>query len=112
VDSAGANSGAASGSPRASECAADLGDYVVVINAREIKVTGRKADQKLYRHHTGFPGGLKEIPFKQMMEKHPERVRRRLESPGRGAPTAGGRGLTTCCCLVRPRSGYLYARRC
>ena len=55
--------------------AADLGDYVVVINAKEVRVTGRKAEQKVYRHHTQFPGGLKEIPFERMMERAPERVR-------------------------------------
>lgn len=63
---------------------------MVVINAREIKVTGRKGEQKLYRHHTGFPGGLKEIPFKQMMEKHPERVRRGLKAKGAAQPKLDG----------------------
>lgn len=45
-------------------------------------MTGRKADQKLYRHHSGFPGGLKEIPFKVLLEQKPEEVRsplRRLD---------------------------------
>lgn len=53
----------------------DCGDYVVVTNARSVAVSGRKAEQKLYRHHTGFPGGLKEIPYKTMMENKPEEVR-------------------------------------
>ena len=57
--------------------AADLGDYVVVVNAKEVRVTGRKAEQKLYRHHTQYVGGLKEIPFERMMERAPEKVRRR-----------------------------------
>lgn len=52
----------------------DCGDYVVVTNARQVVVTGRKADQKLYRHHSGFPGGLKEIPYKTLMENKPEEV--------------------------------------
>lgn len=43
-------------------------------NARQVVVTGRKADQKLYRHHSGFPGGLKEIPYKTLMENKPEEV--------------------------------------
>jgi large subunit ribosomal protein L13 len=60
------------GSPGTDDC----GDYVVVTNARAVAVTGRKADQKLYRHHSGFPGGLKEIPYKTMMEKKPEEARR------------------------------------
>jgi large subunit ribosomal protein L13 len=54
----------------------DCGDYVVVTNCRAVTVTGRKADQKLYRHHSGFPGGLKEIPYKTMMEQKPEDVDR------------------------------------
>ncbi|KAJ9069471.1 54S ribosomal protein L23, mitochondrial, variant 2 [Entomophthora muscae] len=54
--------------------AADCGDYVVVINAKHVKVTGRKAEQKVYRSHSGFPGGLKEIPYKTMLEKNPEQI--------------------------------------
>ncbi|KAI8146726.1 50S ribosomal protein L13 [Fennellomyces sp. T-0311] len=49
--------------------ASDCGDYVVVVNAKEVLVSGRKAEQKLYRHHTGYPGGLKEITFNQLKEK-------------------------------------------
>lgn len=55
--------------------AVDAGDYVVVTNASHIAVTGKKADQKLYRHHTGYPGGLKEIPYKSMLQNKPEEVR-------------------------------------
>ena len=50
----------------------ELGDYVVVINAEKIAVTGRKAQQKLYHHHTGFVGGLKTVNFEEMIEKHPD----------------------------------------
>lgn len=53
----------------------DCGDYVVVSNARKIKVTGNKAEQLVYRHHTMFPGGLKEIKYKDMMAKKPDEVR-------------------------------------
>lgn len=53
---------------------ADLGDGVVVINAEQIVVTGNKKAQKVYRHHTGFMGGLKEIPYQRMQERHPERI--------------------------------------
>ncbi|CAG8465208.1 4203_t:CDS:10 [Ambispora gerdemannii] len=60
--------------------ASDCGDYVVVVNAKEIKVTGRKAEQKLYRHHTGYPGGLKEIPYKRMMETKPTEIIRKAVS--------------------------------
>ncbi|BGP18902.1 hypothetical protein JCM10213_005513 [Rhodosporidiobolus nylandii] len=58
----------------------DCGDYVVVTNAQKVAVTGRKADQKLYRHHTQFPGGLKEIPYKTMLERKPEEIIRRAVS--------------------------------
>ncbi|KAM0792896.1 hypothetical protein ACM66B_002657 [Microbotryomycetes sp. NB124-2] len=58
----------------------DCGDYVVVTNARNVKVTGRKAEQKLYRHHTMYPGGLKEITYATMMEKRPEEIIRRAVS--------------------------------
>ncbi|RKP06948.1 50S ribosomal protein L13 [Thamnocephalis sphaerospora] len=60
--------------------AADCGDYVVVINAKSVKVTGRKAQQKMYRHHTGYPGGLKEIPFERMIERKPDEVIRKAVS--------------------------------
>lgn len=52
----------------------DAGDFVVVINAEKIQVSGKKRDQKLYRHHTGYPGGLKTRTFRQMQSKHPERI--------------------------------------
>lgn len=49
----------------------DLGDYIVVINAAEVKVTGNKAEDKLYYHHTGYPGGMKTINFKKLQAKKP-----------------------------------------
>jgi len=52
----------------------DMGDHVVVINAKSAKFTGSKEDQKLYRHHTLYPGGLREFSAKEMFEKKPERV--------------------------------------
>lgn len=52
----------------------DTGDYVVVVNAAKIGVTGKKIQQKLYYRHSGYPGGLKSIPLEEMLEKHPERV--------------------------------------
>jgi large subunit ribosomal protein L13 len=52
----------------------DCGDHVVVINAERIRLTGNKIDQKVYRHHSGYPGGLKEIPIRQLMQKRPEEV--------------------------------------
>tara|TARA_B110000014_G_C20027553_1_gene533459 strand:+ start:542 stop:988 length:447 start_codon:yes stop_codon:yes gene_type:complete len=52
----------------------DMGDFVVVINASKIVVTGNRLDDKMYRRHTGYPGGLVEIPLRTMLEKHPDRV--------------------------------------
>jgi large subunit ribosomal protein L13 len=50
------------------------GDFVIVINAGKVRVTGRKADQKVYYSHSQYPGGLKEVPYESMMAKHPTRV--------------------------------------
>jgi large subunit ribosomal protein L13 len=52
----------------------DTGDFVVIVNASKIKVTGAKATDKMYYSHSGYPGGLKEEPFSRAMERHPERV--------------------------------------
>ncbi len=52
----------------------DTGDYIVVINAKEVKVTGNKTTDKIYHHHTGFPGGLKSITFDKLIAKKPERI--------------------------------------
>ena len=52
----------------------NLGDHVIVINAEKVKVTGKKEEQKLYRHHTGWPGGLRTIVFKDLQKKFPERI--------------------------------------
>jgi large subunit ribosomal protein L13 len=52
----------------------DAGDYVIVINADKIYVTGRKLDQKMYYRHSGYPGGLKEVSLRRMLEEHPTRV--------------------------------------
>ena len=52
----------------------DCGDYVVVINAKEVKVTGKKEKQKIYYRHSGYPGALKETPLWMLREKHPERI--------------------------------------
>ena len=52
----------------------DTGDYVIVVHAAKIKVTGKKLDQKIYYHHSEYVGGMKETTLKDMMEKKPERV--------------------------------------
>lgn len=55
----------------------DCGDHVVVVNAKEVVLTGSKWDKKLYRWHTGYPGGLKERTAKDMLERKPEEVLRK-----------------------------------
>jgi len=52
----------------------DTGDHVIVINAKNVVLKGNKVDQKLYRHHTLYPGGLRETTAREMLAKHPERV--------------------------------------
>jgi large subunit ribosomal protein L13 len=52
----------------------DTGDYIVIVNAEKIRVTGKKATDKIYHHHTGYPGGLKSISFNKLIDKAPERV--------------------------------------
>ena len=59
----------------------DTGDYIVVINASKVQVTGDKAEKKIYHHHTGYPGGLKSISFENLLKKFPERV---IESAVKG----------------------------
>jgi large subunit ribosomal protein L13 len=59
----------------------DVGDHVIIINAEKVVFTGRKWRDKVYRHHTGWPGGLKEITAQKLFEQHPERI---LESAIRG----------------------------
>ena len=52
----------------------DTGDYVIVVNADKVKVTGKKLDQKIYYHHSEYVGGMKETTLREMMKKKPERV--------------------------------------
>jgi len=52
----------------------DTGDYIVVVNAEKVKVTGNKTTDKVYHHHTGYPGGIKSITFDQLIDKAPERI--------------------------------------
>ncbi|NIV30733.1 MAG: 50S ribosomal protein L13 [Anaerolineae bacterium] len=52
----------------------DCGDFVIIVNAEKVRVTGRKLDQKLYHRHSGYPGGLKSISLRDQLDKHPERV--------------------------------------
>jgi large subunit ribosomal protein L13 len=52
----------------------DTGDYIVVINAKDVRVSGNKAKDKIYHHHTGYPGGIKSISFEKQIAKRPEKV--------------------------------------
>jgi large subunit ribosomal protein L13 len=52
----------------------DNGDWVVVINAKEVKVTGNKVEDKMYYRHSGYPGGLKTASYREIMEKSPEKI--------------------------------------
>jgi len=52
----------------------DTGDYIIVINAEKVRVSGNKRTDKIYHHHTGYPGGLKSISFEKLIERAPERV--------------------------------------
>jgi len=52
----------------------DMGDFVIVINAHKVKITGKKMQQKMYRWHSGYPSGLKERPLWWMLQHHPEKV--------------------------------------
>ena len=55
----------------------DTGDYIVVINAEKVRVTGNKMSDKMYHHHSGYPGGLKSMSFEKLIDRAPERVLQR-----------------------------------
>ena len=59
----------------------DTGDYIVVVNAEKVAVTGNKANDKVYYRHTGHPGGIKRVSYREMLDKHPTRV---IENAVRG----------------------------
>jgi large subunit ribosomal protein L13 len=67
----------------------DVGDFVVVINAEKVKLTGNKLEKKQYRRHTGYPGGLVEIPYGRLLATHPERA---IESAVQGMLPKGRLG--------------------
>jgi large subunit ribosomal protein L13 len=67
----------------------DVGDFVVVINAEKVKLTGNKLDKKKYRRHSGYPGGLTEIPYRRLLDTHPERA---IESAVQGMLPKGRLG--------------------
>jgi large subunit ribosomal protein L13 len=70
----------------------DTGDFIVVINAEKVHVTGKKATDKIYHRHSGYPGGLKSISFEKLIEKSPEKVIQRAVK-GMLPRTALGRAM-------------------
>jgi large subunit ribosomal protein L13 len=52
----------------------DTGDYVIVVNAEKVEVTGKKRKEKIYKRHTGYPGGLRELTFEKLLERHPDEI--------------------------------------
>ena len=56
---------------------ADMGDYIIVVNCEKVRVTGSKREDKVYHHHSGFPGGIKSASFEKLIEKRPELVIKR-----------------------------------
>jgi len=67
----------------------DTGDYIVVINAEKVRVTGNKLQDKMYHHHTGYVGNLKSVPLEKLLDEHPERV---IEKAVKGMMTRGPLG--------------------
>ena len=67
----------------------DVGDYIIVINAAKVTLTGNKAEKKVYHHHTGFPGGIVDQTFNELIQRHPEMV---IESAVKGMLPKGPLG--------------------
>jgi large subunit ribosomal protein L13 len=67
----------------------DTGDYIVVVNAEKVRVTGNKLQDKMYHHHTGYIGNLKSVPLQKMLDEHPERV---IETAVKGMLPRGSLG--------------------
>ena len=74
----------------------DCGDYVVIVNAAKAVLTGKKLTQKMYRHHTGYVGHLKEINYKTLMAKKPEFAMKLAIKGMLPANTVGAKSLTRC----------------
>lgn len=72
----------------------DCGDFVVVVNAAKVRLTGRKEQAKLYRRHSGYPGGIRELSAAELREKHPDRIIR-LAVEGMLPKNRLGRALAT-----------------
>ena len=74
----------------------DCGDHVIIVNAAQAVLTGRKLEQKYYRHHTGWVGGLKEVQYKTLMEKNPEKAMMLAVKGMLPDTTIGRKALTRC----------------
>ncbi len=75
---------------------ADCGDHVIIVNAEKAVLTGRKAQQKYYRHHTGWIGGLREIRYDDLMKKKPEQAMMLAVKGMMPATTVGRKSMTRC----------------
>ncbi len=75
---------------------ADCGDHVVIVNAEKAVLTGRKAEQKFYRHHSGWVGGLREVRYDALMKTHPERAMMLAVKGMLPDNTVGRKSLTRC----------------
>ncbi len=71
----------------------DTGDYIVVVNAEKVRVTGRKATNKTYHRHSGYPGGIKSITFEKLIRRTPERI---IETAVKGMLPKGPLGRAMC----------------
>ena len=74
----------------------DCGDHVIIINAAQAVLTGRKLEQKYYRHHSGFVGGLKSVQYKTLMAEHPEKAMMLAVKGMLPDTTLGRKALTRC----------------
>ncbi len=74
----------------------DCGDHVIIVNAAQAVLTGRKLEQKYYRHHSGWVGGLKEVQYKTLMEKNPEKAMMLAVKGMLPDTTIGRKALTRC----------------
>jgi len=80
----------------------DTGDYIVIVNAEKIRVTGNKTKDKLYHRHTGYPGGLKTVSFEQLIERAPERA---IETAVKGMLPRNPLGRASICRYRAPSCG-------
>ena len=82
----------------------DCGDYVIVVNADKVKVTGKKLDQKVYYNHSDYVGGMRETTLREMMAKKPEKVVELAVKGYASKGTSGKKHVYKASCICRPRA--------